>query len=156
MGKMQIPDKIAEKIEFSDKSGCWIWTGYENGNGYGVIYPNGKRTYVHRHLYELMVGKIPDGLELDHLICRTKSCVNPAHVEPSTHQQNMRRHGATKTKCAHGHDFTPENTYFRPGGKRYCRVCQMASCKRYYSNRVAESGGCHEDRSNRSSSTSGG
>src|ERR1035441_8806604 len=29
-----------------------------------------------------------------------------------------------KTHCGYGHEFTPENTYIRPGGRRDCRICK--------------------------------
>ena len=38
----------------------------------------------------LAVGPIPDGREIDHL-CRNHRCVNPDHLEPVTHLENMRR-----------------------------------------------------------------
>lgn len=31
------------------------------------------------------------------------------------------------THCAHGHEFTPENTTFEPSGRRRCRACMRAS-----------------------------
>jgi hypothetical protein len=136
MRKMRIPEDIERKISFDSRSGCWLWTGCENGRGYGVVFLNGTKTYVHRYLYELMVSTIPEGMELDHL-CRTPACVNPTHLDAVTHQQNMRRHGATKTMCKHGHKYTPENTYFRPGGSRYCRRCQMGRCQEYYYENVS-------------------
>lgn len=41
-------------------------------------------------MYELLVGPIPPGLQIDHL-CRNKICVNPAHLEPVTHRENLMR-----------------------------------------------------------------
>ena len=29
-----------------------------------------------------------------------------------------------KTHCVHGHEYTPQNTYFRSSGKRFCAECQ--------------------------------
>lgn len=49
-------------------------------------------------MYEMMVGKIPEGFELDHL-CRTRSCVRPDHLEPVTHAENMRR--GCRSKLSH-------------------------------------------------------
>jgi hypothetical protein len=40
--------------------------------------------------YEAQYGPVPSGMELDHL-CRVKACVNPDHLEPVTHAENMRR-----------------------------------------------------------------
>lgn len=65
---------------------CWIWQGYVNENG----YPSSGSGWAHRELYEMLSGSIPPGLELDHL-CRVRCCVNPDHLEPVTHAENLRR-----------------------------------------------------------------
>jgi hypothetical protein len=69
---------------------CWIWTGTTDRHGYGRVRPDGRSTGAHRWSYEATVGPIPEGLELDHL-CNNPPCVNPAHLEPVTHAENMRR-----------------------------------------------------------------
>ena len=73
-----------------DANGCWIWQGSETGTGYGGIKWLGKSTVAHRVVYEIIKGKIPDGLFLDHL-CSVKKCVNPQHLEPVTHRENIQR-----------------------------------------------------------------
>ena len=74
-----------------DENHCWIWQGQTTNSGYGFIgFPNGRSQMAHRWMYERLVEQIPDGLEIDHLR-RNKSCVNPAHLEPVTHAENMRR-----------------------------------------------------------------
>lgn len=121
-------------------SGCWLWLGNTTRNGYGQISMGGRKTQrmhmTHRLVWELLVGEIPTGLELDHL-CRQRSCCNPAHLEPVTRRENLVR-GKTiiadavgRTHCIHGHEFTPENTYLDRRGKRGCRECRAASCRRY-------------------------
>jgi len=115
-----------------DANGCWVWQAGRHSGGYGQFHQGGRALYAHRVAYTTYRGPIPEGLELDHL-CRNPPCVNPAHLEPVTHQQNMARGLiAQKTHCAHGHPFTPETTYIRRNGKRMCRVCQRASLKRWY------------------------
>ena len=85
---------------------------------------------VERVAYEMVVGPIPDGLQIDHL-CRVRNCVNPDHLEPVTPRENTMRgysiqaQNARKTHCIHGHPFEG-NTYARPDGNRECAVCKKA------------------------------
>lgn len=111
--------------------GCWTYQGLLKSNGYGHFYPGGGRgtpkVYVHRYAYELCVGPIPEGLDLDHL-CRVRNCVNPAHLEPVTRQENLLRgdtvaaRNAAKTHCPQGHEYSPENMYLT-GVWRRCATC---------------------------------
>lgn len=110
-------------------SGCWLWTGAVNPHGYAKIRIDGTDWLGHRLAYELFVGPIPRGLELDHK-CRVRSCINPDHMEPVTGRENILRgesvsaQNARKTHCNHGHKFMPENTYVYPNGHRVCRACK--------------------------------
>lgn len=128
--------RLWSRVEKTDS--CWLWHGSCGLNGYGMITQTRdgvtKRWMVHRLAYELVRGVIPEGLELDHL-CRTVNCVNPAHLEPVTHQENCLRgvslaaENAQKTHCKRGHEFTPENTYiqmYRGRPRRKCRACHAA------------------------------
>lgn len=81
---------------------CWLWTGtrrgkdWANGGGYGKFYLWDKESQkqesiaAHRYSYELENGKIPNGLQLDHL-CMNRLCVNPVHLEPVTNSENQYR-----------------------------------------------------------------
>lgn len=109
---------------------CWVWTGTVH-KGYGRYSGQG----AHRLAYELLVGPIADGLELDHL-CGNTLCVNPQHLEPVTRMENMRRRYADQTHCKAGHEFTPENTY-TGCGVRQCRACQLEAVRRYQARKVA-------------------
>jgi hypothetical protein len=73
-----------------DPSGCLLWTGARSRGGYGNIGTNTGIFAVHRVMYELFVGPIPDGLEIDHL-CRVRHCAAPAHLEAVTRQVNTLR-----------------------------------------------------------------
>lgn len=74
------------------KTPCWIWKGRAcRGQGYA----SAKHRRAHVIYYELRFGPVPPGLELDHL-CEQKRCVNPDHLEPVTHAENVRRGRHTK------------------------------------------------------------
>ncbi len=51
---------------------CWIWRRQPNVGGYGVFYHDKVQRYAHRASYELFVGPIPEGHQLDHL-CRVRN-----------------------------------------------------------------------------------
>jgi hypothetical protein len=132
-GDDRLPARFWAKANVEDRgyeTPCWIWTGARGGNGtdYGRFWLTRQRC-AHVCAFEVLVGLVPEGLELDHL-CRVPLCVNPAHLEPVTHAENMRRSSARppvskpKTHCKHGHEFTAENSLPRSGGGRRCRTCE--------------------------------
>ncbi len=135
-----------------DLGPCWIWTAARTKHGYGQIGSGGKRgkiLYAHRVSYELHVGELPKDRShhLDHL-CRVTSCVNPAHLEYVTCSENvlrgvlperLRQRYAAMTHCVNDHEWTPENTYFRPGTTlRCCRTCNVQRQQAYEARKVAQ------------------
>lgn len=72
------------------EGGCWLWTGPMFWNGYGHISAaTFGTTLAHRAFYEAHRGPITER-DLDHL-CRVRGCVNPDHLEPVTHSENIIR-----------------------------------------------------------------
>ena len=124
-----LDDKFNAQVCIDTPSGCWNWTGTRY-YGYGYLRPGNGRPPVraHRWSYQRWVGPIPAGLELDHL-CRNKACVNPAHLEPVTHRENLRRSpiaSGARTACPQGHPYDAVNTLRkrgRSGPARVCRTC---------------------------------
>lgn len=74
---------------------CVEWTGVLDHNGYGSFGYRSQKGMAHKAIYELLVGPVRPGLELDHL-CRNRRCVNPCHMEQVTHAENMRRGGQAR------------------------------------------------------------
>lgn len=104
---------------------CWLWLGNKT-RGYGAFRVDPRHSRMaHRIAYELLVGPIEDGLQLDHL-CRNASCVNPAHLEPVTSRENIVRERAARGHCPKGHPYDAANTSVW-GGRRYCRTCRNAA-----------------------------
>ncbi|MFB3816181.1 MAG: HNH endonuclease signature motif containing protein [Candidatus Methylomirabilales bacterium] len=91
---------------------------------------------AHHVAYELYVGPIPPGKQLDHT-CRVRCCVRPSHLEPVTQKENIRRGVLLRpTVCRNGHPRTPDNTEWRPGvNGPLCKVCKAARNRRWYANK---------------------
>lgn len=104
---------------------CWLWTGAADHFGYGRFGHNGRVVLTHRFSYESVRGPVPAGTELDHL-CRNPRCVNPAHLEPVSHRENVVRGArANKETCRNGHPMTPENitAWSARNGHKTCKLC---------------------------------
>lgn len=87
--RVPFEDRFWAKVD--KDADCWEWRGSRNHKGYGLARRrDGKGIQAHRLAYELTVGPIPEGLEIDHL-CVNRGCVNPSHLEPVTHTENIRR-----------------------------------------------------------------
>ena len=129
-------ERFADKIQI-EPDGCWTWIGAKDSHGYGQLGIGGRRSnggylaVAHRWSYEHFVGPIPDGMDIDHLChnesdcpggytCRHHSCVNPTHLEPVTHAENVRRGRwdprkaragvPKKTHCPAGHAYETATT----------------------------------------------
>lgn len=139
-----LEERFWAKVDRGDPDGCWLWTAAINPKGYamfavtkGVFGATGKQPIGgHRVAYQLMVGPIPEGLQLDHL-CRVRHCVNPAHLQPVTRKENILRgtsptaQHAAKTHCPKGHPYAGDNLQFSHGS-RVCRICHNAHASRSY------------------------
>ena len=117
------------QVKFAE-DGCWVWGGNYSDNGYGKLTVNYKTVSAHRFFYAEVVGPIPEGMHLDH-VCDHKYCVNPDHLEPVTHAENMRRRYAKMTHCINGHPFSGDNLHIRIDGRRVCKECNRQRGRKY-------------------------
>jgi hypothetical protein len=115
-------DRFWSKV---DVGVCWQWTSAVDSGGYGAFWLNGGNVVAHRQAWEMLIGPIPDGLELDHL-CRNRACVNPDHLEPVTPLENSRRRSAIISHCRIGHPLVLGSR-----GKRFCPECARVRSREY-------------------------
>ncbi len=126
--------------------GCWPWLGKANSGGYGLTTFKGRTYRAHRAMYEVVVGPIPEGLQLDHL-CRNRACVRPSHLEPVTNWENTRRgvgpfaQKANGDTCPKGHNYDSLRPRRGKPPARRCSTCDRAARERSrpkeYANRRA-------------------
>lgn len=116
--------------------GCWLWTRPANSWGYGQTTVRGKAKAIHRVFYELLIGPIPEGMVLDH-ICRQRLCVNPMHLQPITHGENVALGRLRKTECPHGHPLEGDNLRITKAGHRACVTCSRDQGRERYHRRKA-------------------
>ncbi|MER6488749.1 HNH endonuclease signature motif containing protein [Streptomyces virginiae] len=113
-------------------NGCVLWAGVVSYAGYGQISVQTRTRAPHRLTYVAFKGEIPQGLEIDHL-CGVRHCVNPFHLEAVTHGENLRRSKRRRVadggNCRKGHEYTAENLYRRPDGRRVCRACKAEASR---------------------------
>jgi hypothetical protein len=122
--------RFDEKVMPEPMSGCWLWIGAVQSSGYGNFGTDGKNYLAHRVSYTERRGPIPEGMTIDHK-CRTRSCVNPDHMEVVPFKENLRRRNAAKTHCKNGHPLAGDNAYIRPDGLgRGCRECRRQANER--------------------------
>lgn len=115
-----------------DRGGCWKWEGYISAMGYGRFI----QKQAHVVAYELFIGKVPNGLDLDHIChtidctggrgCLHRRCVNPQHLEPVTRKENLSRghhNNRGRTHCRRGHELNSKNITITTTGSRQCMIC---------------------------------
>lgn len=90
-------------------TGCWLWLGKLNVDGYGFI----RQRLAHRLVWSLLRGAIPEGMYLLHA-CDTRSCVSPYHLRVGTAREN-----ATDTK--------QRGRVYRGGGRSRAELARIAA-----------------------------
>lgn len=139
--RLTLYERFIRKVRVNRRTGCWEWTASINvKTGYGQFMTrvDGKSVLrtAHSMSYELHVGPIPDGHEIDH-VCRNRKCCNPSprHLQAVPHRVNWERGSSPsaryylKAKCRNGHQYVDSNIYWTKNGRRVCRKCREEATK---------------------------
>lgn len=127
-----LEERFFAKVHPEPNTGCWLWAGSVNKDGYGRIRTGSKKTTGATHVSLQIVGvTIPPGMCACHK-CDVPQCVNPDHLFIGTYKDNMqdaKRKGRMvftnaprKDVCPRGHEKTGDNLYLLRG-KRDCKAC---------------------------------
>lgn len=130
---MEIATLPGRITDFVDTSGeCWRWLK-SHGKGDGdrpQTWIDGHTALVYRVLYEHLIGPIPEGLTLDHVVCQNGRCCNPHHCEPVPNGTNVSRalkiRWGGRDACPKGHAHAQWRRYRKSGkyaGDPYCVAC---------------------------------
>ena len=82
------PPTLAWIKAWCEVDDCWIWTRNKNSKGYGKFSVQKREVYVHRYVYELVHGPIPEGHQVLHS-CDVRLCCNPDHLSTGTNEDNV-------------------------------------------------------------------
>lgn len=92
--KLRALARFMTKIDDSNGTGCWEWTGSIYSSGYGQFYYgeiNGKEKQgkAHKAAWILLRGPVAEGMQVLHK-CHNRRCCNPNHLYLGTHMDNMK------------------------------------------------------------------
>ena len=77
-----------KRVFHKNESGCFVWDGWKDKEGYGNVSVEGKTTRVHRLVYARCVGELHAEEVVRHS-CDNPSCINPLHLLKGTQVDNI-------------------------------------------------------------------
>lgn len=74
---------------YLDKNNCYICVSHNTEPSGDIrVERNGIKQRMHRYIYKIMKGEIPENKLIRHL-CDNPNCINPNHIEIGSHKDNM-------------------------------------------------------------------
>lgn len=131
-----LPERLREKIYIEPNSGCWLWMGSINSDGYGNAWHFGASFKTHRLIWLLFRRSDP---ELLHHRCQTRSCCNPLHLEAIERKEHQNRH--QKILCRSGRHLLDQTR----DSQGTCRECKNERMRLWYRSHADEYRKRHRD-----------
>jgi hypothetical protein len=104
---------------------CWLWAGTRDAYGYGRLTVKPTTLLAHRVSWVLASQRpLTNDLTIDHL-CRNKRCVNPAHLEAVSVDENFRRSLVPRFGPARTKRLSAPIQYDVPPGQPHRRICPI-------------------------------
>ena len=134
---MSFYPRFWSKVSVLTKNQCWEWQSSLSPSGYGQFSLNNYPHSAHVLSYQYFNNDFDKNLVIDHT-CMNRKCVNPSHLRQVTYYVNsvensnsVAAKNSAKTHCKNGHKYTEENTGYKYGKHRYCKICKRVSDKKH-------------------------
>lgn len=126
-----VAEKIAEGIVYDPNTGCALWCGGVDSEGYGHMRVNGKAVGLHRLQWTMEHAPVPTGLVIDHL-CHVRRCCRVEHLRVVTPRQNATENSTSVSAINAAKSVCPKcgGQYSLLNSERRHRTCKR--CKAHY------------------------
>jgi hypothetical protein len=115
--KGTLSEVLWARVDKSNASGCWVWTGARKSGGYGHFHHRDHGLIkAHRASWIVTNGEIPAGLIVCHK-CDNPPCVNPSHLFLGTKKDNTRDMMAKGRAMFRGEPYLAQDVVAAPDVK---------------------------------------
>ena len=116
--RISLEERMLSHISKDETTGCWVWTGRLDQDGYGQTSDKERTVTAHRAMFEIKNGPITAGMVCGHTCddkypkdCKLyRKCCNPDHIRLMTNQENLDRMVELGRSHATAASFKPGQT----------------------------------------------